>query len=216
MHIPLVHPSSILIAGPSGSGKTVFVRKLLLEKMIYPFPTRIVFIFGEWQKEYDILRKSLESIEFKKGPMPESLYESFSPLQTNLLVVDDQMIDASKSSQLEKYFVQGSHHKNLTIIFIVQNIFEKGKVMRTSNLNSHYIIIYKNPRDKGQLAVLGRQMFPSQWREFLEAARDATLKPYSYLLIDLRPETPEEYRLRTNIFPSESDDALPTDVYIIP
>ena len=216
MHIPLVQPSSILIAGPSGSGKTVFVRKLILERMIHPFPTRIVFIFSEWQKEYDIMKKMHPTIEFIKGPMPENLYEQFSPMQTNLLVLDDQMIDGSKSTQLEKYFVQGSHHKNLTIIFIVQNIFEKGKVMRTSNLNSHYIVIYKNPRDKGQMAILGRQMFPTKWREFLEAARDATLQPYSYLLIDLRPETPEEYRLRTHIFPSESADALPTDVYIIP
>ena len=77
MHIPLVSPSSILIAGPSGSGKTVFVRKLLFDHMIQPSPTRIVIVFSEWQKEYDLMKERIPSIEFIKGPMPADLYESF-------------------------------------------------------------------------------------------------------------------------------------------
>ena len=152
-------------------------------------------------------------IEFLKGPMPSDLYETFDPKERNFLVLDDQMADAGKSDQLEKYFIQGSHHRNLTVVFIVQNIFEKGKAIRTSNLNANYLVVYKNPRDKGQVAILGRQMYPTKWRQFVAAVEDATSKPFSYLLVDLRPETPEEYRLRANIFPSDEDIA--TNVYII-
>ena len=89
--------------------------------------------------------------------------------------------------------------------------------MRTSNLNSHYLVMYKNPLDKGQAAILGRQMYPSKWRNFVAAMEEATCAPYSYLLIDLKPDTPEEYRIRGEIFP-RSDEGLPTcgtDVYII-
>ena len=57
--------------------------------------------------------------------MSEDLYSTFSPNENNLLVVDDQMAYASKSDQLEKYFVQGSNHRNLTVVFIVQNLFGK-------------------------------------------------------------------------------------------
>ena len=68
MHIPLVHPSSILIAGPSGSGKTVFVRKLILERMIFPMPTRIVIVFSEWQNEYEILKEKIIKLNLLKDP----------------------------------------------------------------------------------------------------------------------------------------------------
>ena len=77
--------------------------------------------------------------------MKEELYKTFSPDQNNLLVIDDQLPDGAKSEQLEKYFVQCSHRRNLTLVFIAQNIFEKGQAMRTSNLNSHYLVMYKNP-----------------------------------------------------------------------
>jgi len=217
MPIPFLHPASIMITGPSGSGKTVFIRRLITENMIYPNPERIVIVYGEWQKEYEKLAQFDSNIEFIKGPMSLDLYNSFSPEKRNLLILDDQLIEAAKSDQVEKYFVQGSHHRNLTIALITQNIFEKGKAMRTSNLNTQYLVVYKNPRDKGQASFLGRQMFPSKWKNFLGALEDATKEPYSYLIVDLKPDTPEEFRLRSNIFPvCEKDEAIGTNVYIIP
>ncbi len=71
------------------------------------------------------------------------------------------------------------------------------------NLNTHYIVLFKNPRDVGQVATLARQMYPGKSKFVVEAFRDATDKPYGYLLIDLKPETDENYRLRTNIFPDD-------------
>lgn len=162
MSLPFQHPASIIIAGPSRSGKTSFLRRMLEEKAIDPFPTLILIVYGEWQRKYDRLQRNVENINFAKGPMNEELYESFDPSQTNMLVLDDQMTEAGKSNQLEKYFVQGSHHRNLTIVFIVQNIFEKGKAMRTTTLNANYLVLYKTPRDRGQVAVLGRQMYPTK------------------------------------------------------
>lgn len=214
MPIPFVHPSSILIAGPSKSGKTVFVRRLIEEKMLSPMPSRIVLVFSEWQPEYNMLQKLQPKTEFIKGPMPNELYDSFSAQEPSLLVLDDQMTREAygKTDQVEKYFVQGSHHKNLSVIFILQNLFEKGRGIRTSSLNSNYLVLYKNPRDKGQVATLGRQMYPNKWRSFVAALDKATEAPHSYLLIDLTQDTPEEFRLRGNIF--TSDEATSTDVYI--
>ena len=213
MSLPFHHPASIIIAGPSRSGKTTFLRRLFEEKMISPFPTRVLIVFSEWQHEYEKMREVLPYIEFVKWPMREDLYESFEGDHPNMLVLDDQMAEASKSNQLEKYFIQGCHHRNLSVVFIVQNIFEKGKAMRTSNLNANYLVAYKSPRDKGQMAILGRQMCPGKWKAFLAAFEKATENPFSYLVIDLLLETPQEYRLRANIFKNGEDPA--TDVYII-
>jgi len=69
------------------------------------------------------------------------------------------------------------------------------------SLNARYMILFKNPRDVSQFANLARQMYPKTSQFVVEAYRDATREPYSYLLVDLRPEQDEELRLRTNIFP---------------
>jgi len=72
--------------------------------------------------------------------------------------------------------------------------------MRTISLNSHYMILFKNPRDGGQFAILARQMYPSNWKFAVEAYRDATEKLFDYILVDLKPQQEENLRLRSNFF----------------
>jgi len=72
------------------------------------------------------------------------------------------------------------------------------------SLNAHYMVLFKNPRDASQFAYLARQMYPGFSKFAIEAYKDATREPYSYLLVDLRTEQDEDLRLRTNIFPGES------------
>ena len=71
------------------------------------------------------------------------------------------------------------------------------------SLNSHYIIMFKNPRDALQVATLGQQMYPGKSKFLIDAYKDATEKPYGYLLLDLKPDTAEIYRVRSNIFSNE-------------
>ena len=78
------------------------------------------------------------------------------------------------------------------------------KYARTISLNAHYLVLFKNPRDAGQFSILARQLYPSSWKFAIEAYKDATSAPYGYLLIDLKPEQDERCRLRTNVFPGET------------
>ena len=66
-------------------------------------------------------------------------------------MLDDQMIDASKDKSIVNLFTRGSHHRNLSVIYIVQNLFYQEKDSRSISLNSHYLILFKNPRDKLQI-----------------------------------------------------------------
>jgi len=66
------------------------------------------------------------------------------------------------------------------------------------------MVLFKNPRDASQFANLARQMYPKRSQFAIEPYKDATKVPYSYLLIDLRPEQDDDLRLRTNIFPGET------------
>jgi hypothetical protein len=74
------------------------------------------------------------------------------------------------------------------------------------SLNAHYLVLFKNVRDASQISVLGRQMYPKRggYEHVIEAYRDATARPYGYLVVDLRPETEDALRLRTDVFPDET------------
>jgi hypothetical protein len=46
-------------------------------------------------------------------------------------------------------------------------------------------------------------MYPGQSKFLVESFRDATARPFGYLLLDLKPDTDEKYRVRTGIFPDD-------------
>lgn len=51
--------------------------------------------------------------------------------------------------------------------------------------------------------IFSKQMYPGKIRFLQEAFDDATSSPHGYLLVDLKQQTPEHVRLRSNIFPGE-------------
>ena len=50
------------------------------------------------------------------------------------------------------------HIIKASMILILQNLFHQGKYNRDISLNSHYFILFKNPKDVGQIKVLGRPL----------------------------------------------------------
>ena len=201
----LKHPFTGVIAGPTGSGKTQFVKRLILadgNSLIEPTIDNIIWCYGEYQDAYDHLASLVPQIRFVEG-YPDDLLQSLDRSQRNLIVIDDLMSESGNNGKVTELFTKGNHHRNLSVILILQNLFYKGREMRTISLNAHYMILFKNPRDASQISHLARQMYPSKSKYMMEAYRDATSAPYGYLFIDLKPDTPENLRLRTHIFPGE-------------
>ena len=93
-------------------------------------------------------------------------------------------------------------------MYIVQNLFNKNKEQRTISLNCHYLTVFKSPRDMLQINHLAKQMYPGKSKFVLESFTDAVAKPHGYLLFDLRQETPDFLRLRTNIFPDDDEKVV--------
>jgi hypothetical protein len=135
----------------------------------------------------------------------EAMYDKLSPKDVNVVVFDDQMATTGKKGSKEKdmltkLFVQGSHHRSITTMYMVQNLFDPGnKGHRTLSINAQYMVLFKNPRDGAQIEYIGRQMYPKDKGFLTEAFEDATQEPYSYLLLDMRPETPVHLRVRSNV-----------------
>ena len=91
---------------------------------------------------------AMPHIEFVKG-IPTALEQDsyFDVNKRNLIVFDDQMIDASKDKRIVNLFTRGSHHRNLSVIYIMQNLFHQGKGSRSISLNSHYLVLFTTGRN---------------------------------------------------------------------
>ena len=199
MSCTLHHPFTAIVAGLTWCGKTKWVLHLVdnARKMTQPPPAKIWYCYGEYQQ----LFSEYCHANFHEG-LPDMNHKVFDGRYPTLLVVDDLM---SESNQLvANIFTKISHHRNISILHLTQNIFDKNKFARTISLNAHYLVLFQNPRDANQFATLARQMYPNDSRFAAEAYADATSVPYGYLLVDLKPEQDDRYRLRTNVFPSET------------
>ena len=186
----LAHPFTCMVVGMTGSRKTVWVQSLLQQaQTVIDQPLeRIIWCYSQWQNFYTQLLMMIPTIEFLKG-IPESL-ENASYLDVNirsLIVSDDQMIESGKDNRIVNLFTKGWHHRNLSVIYIVQNLFHQGKGNRSISLSSHYLVLFENPRDKLQILTLPKQMHPSETAWFIKEYEEAVRRPYGYLFVDLRP-----------------------------
>ena len=64
-------------------------------------------------------------------------------------------------------------------------------------------MLFKNPRDKLQILIFAKQMFPGQTDFFLNQYEETVKRPFGYVLIDLKTTTQDNGRLRINVPPSD-------------
>lgn len=205
MDIRWQHPFTAIIAGPTSCGKSNFIKNFLKEKneLITMHVEEIIYCIPEGQ------HPDLE-MPFTKIYEGIPNVSSFADLKPRLVILDDLMNEAD--GNVVDLFTKGSHHYNLSVIFVTQNIFNQGKGRRDISLNAHYIVCFKNPRDRQQILHLSKQIYPENPKYIQEAYNDAAARPYGYLLFDLRQATPDIIRFRTNIFKSD----IPSNIVYVP
>ena len=111
------------------------------------------------------MMKTMPGTEFNQG-IPEDIDESdnLDVSQRNLIVLDDLMAQSAKDKRIADLFTKGSHHRNLSVIYIVQDVFHQGKEMRNIRLNVHYIVLFKSPRIDNKFLYLQDKSIPVRYR----------------------------------------------------
>ena len=195
-------PSSLLIAGPSGCGKTVFTTKLLLENgdLFQQTPKSIHYCYGSWQDGFQKLKKG--GVKFYEGiPDSDQLPRWFPG--GGVLVLDDLMDEGGNDKRVLDLFTKHSHHRNITVIYLCQDLFPNGKFAKTISRNAHYIAAFKNPWDQLGIRNLLLQSFPTRWQEVLDTFRKVTDRPYGYMLLDLHPASQDDQRVLSHVLKDE-------------
>lgn len=202
-------PFSCILAGPSRAGKTTWVYHLLAqsEYILDRKPEKVIYYYNQWQDMFQKMKEEKLVDEFKNFvPSKEDLEREAAPGKKSgrgtCIIVDDFM--HVQSEDVGEIFTALSHHLDLSCIYITQNLFAKNnKHMRDMSLSATYLVLFKNPRDSSQIVHLAKQLSPGKINYVVDAYRELTKKPYSYVLFDLHQATEESLRMRTRIFLQE-------------
>ena len=115
MSLTFKHPFTAMIVGPTSCSKTRFVFKLVdhVDSMIEPPPT-IVYCYGEYQQ----LFRQYPQVDFREW-LPDM--GNFDGRE----IVDDLIHETNEI--VANLLTKGSHHRNVSVVFLVQNLFPKKK-----------------------------------------------------------------------------------------
>lgn len=194
------HPSPIIVSGPSGAGKTQLTRDII-ENYDKTTTIRKEKIKVMWAY------KMVESLKPFKNPKIEvSFFEGVPTMnqirneKPDILVLDDLILQVAKNDNITEIFLMGSHHRNVTVFLLAQNIFAQGNAMRSISLQARYLIFMKSMRDQAQFKKMATQI-AIPYQRLIRDYQKFTERPFGYICIDLSQETPLDIRLRTNITP---------------
>ena len=197
------HPSTSIVCGSSSSGKTTLVLKIIQNRdlLFNKKVKKVLYCYRVYQNAFNTLKED-PNVIFHEGLL--SVSELKDNYENSIIILDDFM--DLLNQEIAALFTIYSHHYNLSVFFLIQNLFVKNRYTRDVALNTHYIILFAQRRDLTQLNTLARQLFPGKSKDFLSIYKQAVSKKYSYILIDICPNSVHRITLRTNILPDQFEE----------
>lgn len=181
------------MVGATSTGKTTTVLEILKRRLITPWPPNVIYFYGAWQSFMGSGVGSWNSvkgnpkIDFYEGLQLDVLKKYKTP---KVVVIDDLMLQQSK--ELAQHFISGSHHQNITTIYISHKIYVNDENYRLLSTNCQYFIIMKNRRNRSEVALLARQILGDDSKRILEAYKYITMREFGSVLLSLHNRVPEE------------------------
>ena len=102
-------------------------------------------------------------------------------------------------SIISKLFIQG-RHRNASVILLLQNAFPKGKYNTSISRNSQYMAFFRYSADRRQIGIVADRIFDKNKPAFMEIYNNITSKPYSYVIVDNKANTPSRRQFIADVF----------------
>ena len=141
-----------------------------------------------------------KSIRFERGvpELSKNLCE-INARYNNIIIPDDLMAEATDSPVVSRLFTQG-RHRNASVILLLENMFPKGKYNTDISRNAQYLALFRSPSDRKQIGIIGERMLDKSRVRFMNAYYKETEKPFGYLLVDNKPDTPDDKQILGDLF----------------
>lgn len=210
-------PFTCISYGSTGTGKTFIVHEFIKYQKEMTSSggfQKIYYFYGSFQPRFS--NPIAENLQYIEGfPSPEFFEreEIKNPDIPILIVLDDLLMKSHNNPVLVDLFTQESHHKNLSVIYMINNLYHPSKNLPTVRRNTFVFLLQVTQRDVAPISNLSRQLIPQRPKDIIDAYEISLkhLNPetniYSTLLVDIFPHTPPEKRILENF--------LPTNEYMI-
>lgn len=187
--------TNILVYGVSGSGKTTFVLEILKQRLITDFPKKIFYFYKVKQPFMDTFHKEFTNIkvEFIEGLPNDELDNGEC-----VAVLDDLLLENQKKAS--ELFIFKSHHLNITVFFLTQNLYPKNDHIRLMTLNAHYMVLFADMRSQRQINSLANQLFASNKSRLTEAYNMAINTRFGFVVLNFLKEVPRELTVLTHFW----------------
>ena len=164
-----------VVIGPSNVGKTYYMLKIL-EKIGNKRPIHIITRSPNQYPNYKT-STDIKPINKYKGSV----------------VIFDDMLGASNSSQIDEFFTRG-RHENIDVYYISQSYF--GLPRQSIRNNSDRLILFKQTLRDVQSMYYDIGAYDMKYDEFKEMCHKAWDEKYNYLCIDMTKNKNEgKYRI---------------------
>ncbi|KAL9960269.1 hypothetical protein ACROYT_G033707 [Oculina patagonica] len=141
-------------------------------------------------------------VKFHEGIPEEVDLTKWFP-RGGVMVLDDLMEEGGNDKRVLDLFTKLSHHRNITVLYLCQDMFPPGKYAKSISRNAHYIVAFKNPRDQLGMRNLLLQAFPSRWQDVMDVYTKTTERPFGYMVLDLHPASGDDRRIFSHLLKDE-------------
>ena len=156
------HHFTCIRAGPNSFGKSTFCISFL--QIINTLSTEQQFKRGIiccYSKKTAVPHKQLselnKNVQYHKG-VPR--YNFANAQGEPCLIILDDLLTEVYSEDVCVLFTRGSHHRNIRVILITQNLFHQDRNCSDISLNAKYLVLFKNVRDKRQFSIWRIKCYP--------------------------------------------------------
>ena len=201
INFTIPHPATATICGSTGSGKTHLTLELIRRRReIFSEPLeKVVYICCDFQPAFYKLQAVDSDVRFTQN------IKELETLTGPCLVIVDDFQDSLAKGELNelitKVYLKYSHHRNYSIVTLLQNPFSPG--LRNVNINTQILILTDCPRDRSIIINISRQITPGRTQLLTQAYNAAVSnREFGYLVIDMSPRNKKfKYWLRSHLFP---------------